>query len=164
MKQKVTNKQNNSSRCIVCGDQNSLSLNTRFYEVENGELVAIFETKDHHQSYPGRTHGGMAAAILDETIGRAICVQEPETFAVTVELNLKYKSPVPTDAKLKAVGRITRNTRKLFEGEGELLLEDGTVAVSAWGKYMKLPTEQIADEDFLANEWYQLEEDDPIEV
>ncbi|MEG1930411.1 MAG: PaaI family thioesterase [Anaerovorax sp.] len=161
MERKIINKQNNSSRCVVCGDQNSFSLNTRFYEVENGELVAIFQTKDHHQSYPGRVHGGMAAAILDETIGRAICVQEPGTWAVTVELNMKYKRPLPTDAKLKAVARITRNTRKIFEGEGEILLEDGAVAVSAWGKYMKLPVDQIADEEFMKNQWYRLEEEDP---
>ncbi|MEG2199892.1 MAG: hotdog fold domain-containing protein, partial [Anaerovorax sp.] len=74
---------------------------------------------------------------------------------------MKYKRPLPTDAKLKAVARITRNTRKIFEGEGEILLEDGAVAVSAWGKYMKLPVDQIADEEFMKNQWYRLEEEDP---
>lgn len=164
MKQKVVGKQNNSSRCLVCGDKNQFTLNTRFYEVENGELVAVFQTKDHHQSYPGRTHGGIAAAVLDETIGRAICVAEPDTWAVTVELTVKYKNPIPTDACLKAVARISRNTRRIFEGEGEILLEDGTVAATARGKYMKMPVGQIADEDFMKNEWYLLEEEDPKEI
>lgn len=163
MKHKVTGKQNNSSRCIVCGDKNPLSLKTRFYELENGELAALFETLDQHQSYPGRTHGGIAAAILDETIGRAVCITEPETWGVTVELNVKYKVPVPTDTKLKAIGRITRNTRRLFEGEGELLLPDGTVAATAWGKYMKLNINDISEMD-LESEWYTIDEEDPAEI
>jgi len=33
------------------------------------------------------------------------------------------------------------------------LLSDGRVAVSGWGKYIKLPLEQIADFDFEEQEW-----------
>lgn len=164
MKYRVTGKQNNGARCIVCGTQNKSSLNTRFFELENKELVALFRTEDWHQSYPGRAHGGIAAAVLDEAIGRAICMDEPDTWAVTVELNMKYKKPLPTEANLKAVARITENNRRIFEGTGEILLEDGTVAVSAWGKYMKMPCDKITDGDFVKNEWYLLKEDDPEEI
>jgi len=165
MKYKVTRKQNNSSRCIVCGTDNKFSLNSRFYELENGELACKFRTEDWHQSYPGRTHGGMAAAILDELIGRAMCIDEPDCWGVTVELNLRYKRPVPTEADLKAIARVTRNSRKIFEGCGELLLPDGTVAVEAFGRYMKMPVDKIADDDFVDKEWYLLEEEnDPEEM
>jgi len=41
------------------------------------------------------------------------------------------------------VGRLTRDTRRLFEAEGELITADGTVAVVASGKYIKIPLEQI---------------------
>lgn len=164
MKVKVTGKQNNSARCIVCGDQNPFSLGTRFYNLEDGALAALFRTQDWHQSYPGRVHGGMVAAILDETIGRAICVKEPNCWGVTVELTLKYKKPVPTDAELKCIGRVTRNTRKIFEGEGELLLPDGQIAATASGKYMKMEVGQIAEQAFAESEWYYLEEDEPEEI
>ncbi len=150
---------------MVCGNQNDFSLNTRFYEIESEELVAIFRTEDHHQSYPGRTHGGIAAAILDETIGRAVCIKEPDTWAVTVELCVSYKSPLPTEANLKAIGRVTKSNRKIFEGTGEILLEDGTVAVTAKGKYMKMPADKIIDHSFMDTEWYLLDkEDDPDSV
>ena len=91
---------------MVCGIKNEFSLGARFYELENKELACTFETKEFHQSYPGRLHGGIAAAILDETVGRAIDTLEPGTWAVTVELNVKYKKPIPINAKLKAIGRI----------------------------------------------------------
>ena len=161
MKYKIIGKQNNGRNCVVCGNQNEFSLGARFYDLENGQMAAVFHTKEWHQSYPGRVHGGMSASVLDELMGRAICVAEPGTWSVTVDLNIKYKAPVPTDAKLTAVARITRDTRKIFEGEGEVYLEDGTVAVKGKGKYLKMPATDVASSEFLKTDWNYLEEDDP---
>jgi len=72
---------------------------------------------------------------------------------VTAELTLRYRQPVPLGVELTVVGRITRDTRLLFEGTGELLLPDGTVAVEAKGKYLKLRLEKIADFDPEQIEW-----------
>ena len=164
MKYKVTGKQNNSAWCAVCGTKNPFSLNARFYALETGELACTFRPEDWHQSYPERTHGGMTAAVLDELIGRAVCLAEPDVWGVTVELHLKYKKPVPTEADLKAIAKITRNSRRLFEGTGELFLPDGTVAIEAWGKYMKMPLESISAKQFTEDMWFLLAEDDPGEL
>lgn len=159
MKRKIVGKQNNSARCLVCGTQNPLSMEARFYETEQGEIVCLFRTKDEHQSYPGRTHGGAVAAVLDETIGRAVNVRGGQTWAVTAELLIRYRKPVPTDAELKAVGRVVKESKRVFEAEGELFLPDGTVAATASGKYVKLPLNQISDrEAFSGDQWFLLEE------
>lgn len=164
MKHKVVDKKHNSNDCMVCGIKNRFSLGARFYELDNHELVCTFETRECHQSYPGRLHGGIAAAILDETIGRSIDAIEPGTWAVTVELNVKYKKPIPLNAKLRATGRIISNNRKLFEAEGEILLEDGTVAATSRGKYLKMKDEAIAAETFSESNWFVLKENDPEEM
>jgi uncharacterized protein (TIGR00369 family) len=165
MSYKVINKQQNSKKCIVCGMENELGLKASFYELENGELVAIFKPIDEHQSYPERLHGGVAGAILDETIGRAIMIEHKNIWGVTVELNLKYRKPVPLNEELKAVGRITRDTSRLFEGTGEILLANGEVAVSATGKYMKMPIEKIANFNEDHQEWTIISTDkDPQEI
>ncbi|MGL5330297.1 MAG: PaaI family thioesterase, partial [Peptostreptococcaceae bacterium] len=122
MKYKVTKKQNGSKRCIVCGVENELGLKASFYELENKELVAICNTKDWHQSYPGRVHGGISAALLDETIGRAVSIDDDTVWGVTVSLELKYRKPVPTDCEVKVIGRITKENRRMFEGSGEIIL------------------------------------------
>ena len=145
MKHKVIKKQYNSKKCLICGLESKFSLQTRFYELDNNELIAIFRVLEEHQSYPGRLHGGIASAILDETIGRAMMIEEPDTWGVTVELKVQYKKPLPLDQKLRAVGRITGNNKKLFEGTGEILLENGDIAVTAYGKYMKMPLAKISD-------------------
>jgi len=149
---------------MVCGVDNKFTLGSRFYELENGELAVTFRTEDCHQGYPGRVHGGVTAAVLDELIGRAMCIKEPDMWGVTVELSVKYKKPVPTETDLMAVARITNNSRKLCEGTGELMLPDGSVAVSAWGKYIKMPIEKISGREFSDSEWFRIDEKDPEEL
>lgn len=164
MKHKILKKQNISSHCVVCGIDNDLGLKANFYELENNELVAICDTKEWHQSYPGRMHGGMSAALLDETIGRAITILDGEIWGVTVSLDIKYKKPVPTDCTVKVVGRITKENRRLFEGTGEIILPNGDIAVTATGKYMKMPVERITeDEDVLEKEWLEVEDEQKME-
>ncbi len=163
MNHKVIAAQNVSRMCMVCGAQNPWSLKARFYELENGELTGVFQPLETHQSYPGRLHGGISSAILDETIGRAINVSDPDAWGVTVELTVRFRKPVPLDGEIHAVGRITKDSRRLFEGTGEIVLDDGTVAVEASGKYMKLPIDQIADGDF-GREWFPDEREMPDSV
>ncbi len=156
---KVIKKQENSRDCLVCGLENTFGLQASFYEIENNELLAVFTGKNHHQSYPGRLHGGLTGAMLDETIGRAIMLENPTIFGVTVELNVKYKRPVPLDEEIRVVGRITKSNRKLFEGTGEIILIDGTIAATATGKYMVMPLEKIM-EDQSDLDWQVVESDE----
>jgi uncharacterized protein (TIGR00369 family) len=153
MRYQVTGKQHNSKMCFVCGLKNPSGLGASFYEVEGDQLVALFTPCEEHQGYPGRMHGGIAATILDETIGRAMNIQQKEIWGITVELKIRYRKPVPLDGELRVVGRITKENRRMFEGSGEILLPDGEVAVEGQGKYFKLPIEEIADFDYDEQEW-----------
>lgn len=165
MPRKVTAKQHNSRMCFVCGLQNSFGLKASFFEVEGDQLVALFTPCEQHQGYPDRLHGGLAATILDETIGRAMNIGQNEIWGVTVEFKVRYRKPVPLDQELKAVGRITSQNRRFFEGTGEILLPDGEVAVEGYGKYIKLPLEEIADFDYDEQDWKAVpDESDPTEI
>lgn len=167
MKTKVTRKQGNSSKCFACGVNNPTGFDGRFYETDSNQCIGIFKTQDLQQSFTGRVHGGVISAMLDETIGRAIWLVEDGVWAVTVELDIKYHVPVPLDAELLCVGRITRNNRKLFEGTGEVILPDGTILCEAWGKYWKMTTEEIGfDASAGSEDWFHMgvEERDPEEI
>ena len=153
MRQRVTSKQENSKSCLVCGLKNQFGLKASFYELENKELLAIFHPREEHQSYPGRLHGGISTAILDETIGRAILMVERDLWGVTIDFQTRYRKPVPLDAELRVIGRIDHIGRRFFEGSGEILLPDGSVAVEGKGKFIKLPLDDIADFDAEEQEW-----------
>lgn len=166
MKQHVKRKQPNSRSCLVCGLRNPFGLKARFFEMDNGELVCLFTPEAHHQGYPGRLHGGIAAAILDEAIGRAVQVNREDTvWGVTLEFTIQYKKPIPLDRELKAVCRFTKETGRSFEGSGEILLPDGTVAASGQGRYLKLPIDKIADFNPEEADWQVVRDhQDPIEI
>lgn len=164
MQRRVVSSQNVSRMCMVCGRDNPLGLQGRFYELDDGELLGVFTPREEHQGYPGRLHGGISSAMLDETIGRAVTIARPDAWGVTVELTVKYRRPVPLDEEIRVVGRITRDTTRLFEGSGELLLADGSVAVEARGRYLRLPLDAIADEAFAATDWFADERRAPESV
>jgi acyl-coenzyme A thioesterase PaaI-like protein len=140
--------------CLVCGLKNPFGLKAAFYELENKELVCIIKPSEGHQSYPGRLHGGITTALLDETIGRAIMMRHEEMlWGVTVEFSTKFKKPIPLNEELRVVGRITSDNSRFFEGTGELLLPNGEVAATGVGKYIKMPLDKIADFDAAEQEW-----------
>ncbi|MDR0953953.1 MAG: PaaI family thioesterase [Rikenellaceae bacterium] len=154
MKYKVKRAQFNSKNCFICGKMNEMGLRARFYETTDNELISISLPRAKHQSYPMTLHGGVSAAILDETIGRAICAFYGDmVWGVTMELHVKYRKPVPYDGELIAIGRITADRGRIFEGEGELYLPNGEVAVEARGTYMKRQVDQLGGAGFVDEEW-----------
>ena len=154
MKHRVMRKQQNSKMCLVCGLKNPFGLKGSFYELANDELVCIFKPGEVHQSYPGRLHGGIVTAILDETIGRAIMMKHEEmVWGVTMEFFTRFKKPIPLDQELRVVGRITGQAGRIFEGTGEVILPGGEIAATGNGKYMRLAIEKIADFDQAVQEW-----------
>lgn len=162
----VRKKQPNSKMCFVCGLKNAFGLKSRFYELENGELMAIFQPSSEHQGYPGRLHGGIAATILDETIGRAIMVAYSDNiWGVTVDFSMRLRKPVPIDREVRVIARIVSDGKRSFEGTGEIVLEDGTVAIEGKGKYLKMDIGKIADFDHQEQEWRVVDDlDDPERV
>ncbi len=140
--------------CLVCGLENDFGLKASFYELENDELLAMFTPGYHHQGYPGRLHGGIISTILDETIGRAVMIEHKDAFwGVTLEITVRLKKPVPLGETIRVLGRITKDSRRIFAGSGEIFLTDGTIAATATGKYMKMPLEKIAEFDHEHEKW-----------
>ena len=163
MDRKITGKQPNSKMCFICGLKNNMGLKAAFYETDKNELIAVFKPCQEHQGYPGRLHGGIAAAILDETIGRTVTIgKNADIWGVTLEFSIKFKKPIPLDEELKVVTKLTEDGRRIFKGTGKIVFPDGRVAATGEGRYMKLPIEKIADFDKDENEWRVVNsEDDP---
>jgi acyl-coenzyme A thioesterase PaaI-like protein len=166
MKHRVTVKQQNSKMCFLCGLKNPFGLKGKFYELENSELVCVFTPSNEHQSYPGRLHGGITTAVLDETIGRAIMIKSSEEiWGVTIEFTTRFKKQIPLNEELRVVGRITNESSRTFEGTGELLLPNGEIAATGFGKYLRMPLKKIADFDPNEQEWkVEHSEKDPVEI
>lgn len=143
MKFTVTKKQNNAGNCFVCGVNNPGGLHFEFFETMEGPVVGVGVAGEYHQSYPDRVHGGVLCALLDETIGRAVQAIDPDLWAVTVELDVQFKRPVPYGEKIYVVGSVDPVPRRIFGGEGKIYLHDGSLAAIGKGRFMKVPLEKI---------------------
>jgi uncharacterized protein (TIGR00369 family) len=143
----MTSKRQPSSRsCFVCGRENPVSLRMKWdQEADSGEIRATVTLPEHFNGYPGVAHGGVIAAVLDETAGRAILIDGGfEELMVTAKLEVIYRRPTPTGVPLTAVGRVVRRVGERAEAEGELRLPDGTVSARAT-VLLARPPQQIKD-------------------
>jgi uncharacterized protein (TIGR00369 family) len=136
-------KQPNSQKCFVCGMENPIGLKQFFYEDSQGRVTATFTPRDEHQGYPGVLHGGIAAALLDEVLGRMAISRG--MWLMTARMEIRYKRTIPLGQPLTIVGEVVRETRRLMEARGELRLADGSVAATATAAYLPVPEEKIKD-------------------
>jgi len=130
-------RQPNSRYCFVCGRDNPIGLYLRFDEDDAGRVMARFTPRQEHQGYPGILHGGLAAAVLDETLGRVAIGRG--TWMVTGKLELRFLKPVPVEEELIVVGECLKASRLAMHAHGEIRLPDGTVGVEGNGTYVKMP-------------------------
>lgn len=135
---KVLNAQKNSKNCIICGMENELGLKATFYNLDDDSVASVLTFKSQHQSYPERTHGGMISALLDEIMGRALWLNEPEMYGITTTLNVTFRKPVPLDVPVKARGYITFKSNRGFSAKGEIYSMDGILLAESTARYLKL--------------------------
>ena len=149
---KVISKQTNSKMCLICGLENNLGLKADFYNMEDNSVGAIFTFKDVHQSYPGRVHGGMISALLDELAGRVIWVTDPELFGVTATMTVKFRRPVPYNTKLFGQGEMVKRSGRLFTAKAKVMDENKNTLAELEGTYMILPSDKITNGESFSKE------------
>jgi acyl-coenzyme A thioesterase PaaI-like protein len=141
----MSRRQPSSRTCFVCGRDNPVGLKMKWdQDPEQGEIRATVTLPEHFNGYPGVAHGGVIAAVLDETAGRSILVDGGfDDLMVTARLEILYRRPTPTGVPLLAVGRLLRRDGARAEAVGELRLPDGTVSARAT-VYLARPPQEIA--------------------
>lgn len=137
-----------------------------FYNMEDGSVMTKFKYRKEHQSYPGRVHGGLITAMLDEMGLRALWAKEgnDEQMGVTMSLDTKYRKPVPYDTELIGRGVVIKNNKKFFVVESEILDLEGNVLANGTIKYIKLDANKIKEGIEMYEEMCYLIEDDVKEI
>ncbi len=163
---KVIGKQRNSKMCIMCGLDNEYGVRAPFYNLEDGSVATLFSYREAHQSYPGRVHGGLITAMLDEMGLRALWAKElsEKSFGVTFSLDTKYRKPVPYGVPLVGVGKIVRDTPKFFSAQVALYDSCGNILANGTTNYMRLAPEQIAENISVHEEMCYMIPDDVKEI
>lgn len=163
---KVTGKQRNSRFCIMCGLDNEYGVRAPFYNMEDGSVMTIFRYGEMHQSYPGRVHGGLITAMIDEMGLRALWAKEgsEESFGVTFSIDTKYRKPVPYDKTLIGRGIIVKDTSRYFVTEAYIMNSRGEILANGTVRYIRLDVEKISRDASVHEELCYLEKDGVREI
>ncbi len=141
----MIHKQPSSRTCFLCGRQNDSGLKMDWYnDYEAQQVKSELIIPDRFNSYPGFVHGGIVAAILDETSGRAVMLDgDFNNLMVTTHLEMKYRRPTPTGQPLTAVGWVLRRDKSRARVAGELRLQDGSVTASCRATVIAPPRDYL---------------------
>lgn len=142
---KVVSKQNNSNMCIICGMNNTLGVKAQFYNMADGSVGGLFTFRPEHQSYPCRVHGGMLSTMIDELAGRVLWTDRPDQIAVTMDISVKYRKPVPYDTPLKGRGVYLQKLSRGYTAKCQIFDMDNNLLVDGEAKYLIMPAEKITD-------------------
>ena len=109
-----------------------------FHNKESGEVVNVVWFGGAIAGWPGVTHGGISATIMDETLGRCAILQFPSKTGVTANLNLNYLKPAITNSfyVIRAIPEIEGATETKQWVYGRLETLDGRVCVEGRGLFV----------------------------
>jgi acyl-coenzyme A thioesterase PaaI-like protein len=110
--------------CIVTGPANPMGVAAHILR-DGDDAVLRCTLGDAFEGAPGRAHGGMVAALFDETMGFVLSITCTPAF--TGRLTVTYRAPVPIGLPLEFRARLTgRDGRKLLMAgearQGDVLL------------------------------------------
>jgi uncharacterized protein (TIGR00369 family) len=132
-----------------------------YNNLESNQVEAVVTVPEQFNGYPGIVHGGIVAAILDETSGRAVMLDgnfDFDNLFVTLRLNMTYRKPTPTNTPLKAVGWLEHKGNRGMKVAAKLLLPDGTLTTECKAVVVR-PTDEISESWEPEKKFWRVEED-----
>lgn len=128
--------------CFACGATNPRGMRLEI-EFGEGSARAAWVAGDDFVGWSDKVHGGIVATLLDEVMAWA--PSSFDSWAVTAELTVRYRSPATPGERLVAEGRVVRRRRRIYEVEGEVRTADGRLVAQGTGRYLGAsPSEKAA--------------------
>jgi uncharacterized protein (TIGR00369 family) len=141
---------NESNRCFGCGGANDAGMRLRFeLNFDDRRTRGRFALGPNYAGGGGFAHGGIIAVVLDEAMGKLSKLNEER--AVTAEMSIEYKKPVPVDREIavegwqeEEKGRNRFRVAEIRDGQGNLLARGkGRFVVVGESHFVKSSTEKV---------------------
>jgi uncharacterized protein (TIGR00369 family) len=110
-----------TENCFVCGEKNRKGLQAAFQT--NSDLLCSFGSvvlAETFQGWGNIVHGGILAALLDEACIYAAMSLEKQ--AVTAELQIRYRKPVPCGCQVTLFGEVISHRKQIVLARARLVL------------------------------------------
>ena len=107
---------------------------------DGDEAVAMVTLRAAHEGAPGRSHGGIVAALFDDVSGFVLNLLE--TPAYTGELTVRYEAGTPIGVPLECRCRLDRREGRKIHMTGELT-DAGRVLARMRGLFLSIDRERF---------------------
>jgi uncharacterized protein (TIGR00369 family) len=119
--------------CFACGRDNPIGMRLRI-ELGEGEARTEWVAGEDYVGWSDKLHGGIIATLLDEVMAWA--PSSFDSWAVTAEMTVRYRSPASPGERLEAEGRVVERRRRIYEVRGEVRGADGRLVAEGSGRYL----------------------------
>ena len=119
--------------CFACGAENPIGMRLHI-EIGEGTARASWQAGDDYVGWSDKVHGGIIATLLDEVMAWA--PSSHDSWAVTAEMQIRYRAPANPGERLVATGRVTERRRRIYHVAGEVRGEDGRLVAEAEGRFL----------------------------
>lgn len=126
--------------CVVSGKANPLGIAITAVQ-EGDEAVARVVLGPAFEGAPGRAHGGVVAAVFDDTLGYVLLMER--TPAYTGRLSVTYRAPTPVNVPLEFRARLVERRGRKLTITGEARHGD-TLVAEAEGLFIAVDLERFA--------------------
>ena len=119
--------------CFACGGTNPIGMHLAI-ELGEGTASTTWVPGKDYVGWEEKVHGGLLATLLDEVMAWA--PSSYDSWAVTAEMHLRFRSPANPDERLVAEAHVTRRRRRIYDVRGDVRGEDGRVVVEGEGRFL----------------------------
>ena len=129
--------------CFACGDLNGHGLHMRFERDGENAVRCTYVPKPEDQGFPGVLHGGIVAALLDESMAWAMWAWD-RALGVTAKMETRYRRPIGVEGPLTVRGRVVRMRGRRIEVAATVDDAAGARLAEAEALFLRLPPEEEA--------------------
>jgi uncharacterized protein (TIGR00369 family) len=128
--------------CFACGTTNPIGMGLDI-EFGPGTARTRWTVGADYVGWSDKVHGGIIATLLDEVMAWA--PSSFDSWAVTAEMTVRYRSAASPGEELVAEGRVVERRRRIFEVRGEVRAVDGRLVAEGMGRYLGATPSQKAE-------------------
>ena len=128
--------------CFACGGTNPIGMRLQI-ELGPGSARTEWVAGRDYVGWEEKIHGGILATLLDEVMAWA--PSSFDSWAVTAEMHVRFRSPANPGERLVAEAYVTRRRRRIYDVRGEVRGEDGRIVAEGEGRFLGASPSQKAE-------------------
>lgn len=105
-------------------------------EAEAGSLTFSYLVRKEMTNPAGTLHGGVIAAIMDDIMGATMYTLDPNSFKVSINLNVDFFYTAKEGERVMARTSIAKNGSKVVNAQCDLFNEEGRLLAKGYSNLL----------------------------